>query len=139
MLQVVNLCKSYFNKKSETEILKNININFENNGFVSILGPSGCGKTTLLNLLGGLDFATKGQILIDGKDITKLSNKKIDAYRNNSIGTFGISLSFDKHSSISIMSNTLSILYVSVFFLNLLLFNKLINPFIFLNIFYIFL
>ncbi len=86
MIQIKKLFKSYSNRKNEFKILKNINLKFENNGFVSILGPSGCGKTTLLNLIGGLDFPTSGNILIDNKDITELSSKKIDAYRNNCVG-----------------------------------------------------
>ncbi len=73
-------------KGSNNLILNNINLNFGENGLVSILGPSGCGKTTLLNIIGGLDKPTSGSVLFDGADITKLKRKEIDKYHNQIVG-----------------------------------------------------
>lgn len=66
--------------------LKDINIEFRKNEFVSILGPSGCGKTTLLNIIGGLDRYTKGDLSINGKSTKEFKDNDWDSYRNHSIG-----------------------------------------------------
>ena len=64
MLKLIHIHKDYKVDKKPFPALKDINISFADNGFVSILGPSGCGKTTLLNLIGGLDHYTSGDLLI---------------------------------------------------------------------------
>jgi len=70
MLQLKKIEKEYnINKKESIKVLHDINIEFREKEFVSILGPSGCGKTTLLNIVGGLDKATAGDIIIEGKKI----------------------------------------------------------------------
>lgn len=84
MLILKNISKQYLGSK--TEVLKDINLSFEEHGLVSILGPSGCGKTTLLNLIGGLDIPTTGSILVNGKDISKFKRKEMDKYHNQIIG-----------------------------------------------------
>ncbi len=84
MLKLINISKQYKGSKDLT--LKNINLEFERTGLVSILGPSGCGKTTLLNLIGGLDTPTLGSILIDNYELTKLKKKELDAYHNQYVG-----------------------------------------------------
>ena len=66
--------------------LDGVSITFRKNEFVSILGPSGCGKTTLLNLIGGLDHATAGDLVIRGKSTKDFSEKDWDAYRHHPIG-----------------------------------------------------
>ena len=78
----------YFNrfKKNELHVVKNSSIELNNTGLVAILGPSGCGKTTLLNLMGGLDKVSSGNIYIDGKKITRRSSKKVDEIRNLNVG-----------------------------------------------------
>ncbi|MCK5731518.1 MAG: ABC transporter ATP-binding protein, partial [Tenericutes bacterium] len=68
------------------EALKGINLKFRKNEFVSILGPSGCGKTTMLNIIGGLDQYTSGDLLIDGKSTKVYKDNDWDAYRNTTIG-----------------------------------------------------
>ncbi|MDE5630758.1 MAG: ABC transporter ATP-binding protein, partial [Bacilli bacterium] len=80
MLTVENLYKKYDGK--QTFALENINLTIPNNGFVSIVGKSGSGKTTFLNLVGGLDQPTEGNITLDNINITKLSNKELEEYRN---------------------------------------------------------
>ena len=86
MLQLINVYKNYTVDKKPFPALKNINVAFGESGFVSILGPSGCGKTTLLNLIGGLDHYTKGDLLINGKSTKKFKDKDWDAYRNKKVG-----------------------------------------------------
>ena len=66
MLKLVNIKKDYIMGDTKVEALKGINLNFRKNEFVSILGPSGCGKTTLLNIIGGLDKYTDGDLVING-------------------------------------------------------------------------
>lgn len=66
MLKLVNIKKDYIMGDTKVEALKGIDLNFRKNEFVSILGPSGCGKTTLLNIIGGLDKYTDGDLVING-------------------------------------------------------------------------
>lgn len=86
MLKLVNIVKEYIAGDSKVEALRKISINFRKNEFVSILGPSGCGKTTLLNIVGGLDRYTKGDLLINNVSTKEFSNEDWDSYRNHSIG-----------------------------------------------------
>ena len=86
MLKLIHIHKDYKVDKKPFPALKDINISFSDNGFVSILGPSGCGKTTLLNLIGGLDHYTSGDLLINGKSTKKFKDSDWDAYRNKRVG-----------------------------------------------------
>ena len=87
MLKLVGLKKDYLLKGQEpVHALKGIDINFRRNEFVSILGPSGCGKTTLLNIIGGLDRYTTGDLIIEGKSTKSYKDRDWDTYRNHSIG-----------------------------------------------------
>lgn len=86
MLELKNICKTYGEGDSAVEALKNINLSFRKSEFVAILGPSGCGKTTMLNILGGLDRYTSGDLLIDGKSTELFKPFEWDAYRNNCVG-----------------------------------------------------
>lgn len=86
MLQLKNIVKHYGEGDSKVEALKGISINFRANEFVSILGHSGCGKTTLLNIVGGLDQYTDGDLIIKGKSTKKYKDKDWDTYRNHSVG-----------------------------------------------------
>lgn len=86
MIKLKEVCKSYKTHRKKYEVLKNINLSFPNNGLISVLGPSGCGKTTLLNLIGGLDKVTSGDIIVNNISTTKYKNKDWDNYRNNYIG-----------------------------------------------------
>lgn len=87
MLKLKDLSKEYISKHAGIiPVLKCINYTFSNSGLYSILGESGCGKTTLLNLIGGLDTLTNGDILVDNKSIKDFKEKDFDRYRNQEIG-----------------------------------------------------
>ncbi len=85
-LELKDIVKVYGEGDFAVNALKGINLTFRKNEFVSILGPSGCGKTTLLNIIGGLDRYTSGDLVIEGKSTKKYTDKDWDAYRNNCIG-----------------------------------------------------
>lgn len=86
MLQLKNIKKDYLSGEETVHALKGIDISFRENEFVSILGQSGCGKTTLLNIIGGLDRYTSGDLVINGKSTKEFKDRDWDTYRNHSIG-----------------------------------------------------
>ena len=86
MLELKDVIKHYEVGDLVVEALKGVNLSFRKSEFVSILGPSGCGKTTLLNIIGGLDRYTAGDIIINGVSTKLYSDSDWDAYRNHSIG-----------------------------------------------------
>lgn len=86
MLELKNLKKDYYVGNQTINALKGIDLKFRKNEFVSILGPSGCGKTTMLNIIGGLDQYTSGDLLIDGKSTKTYKDTNWDSYRNSTIG-----------------------------------------------------
>ena len=86
MLSLKDIKKDYVVGDSTVSALKGVSIDFRENEFVSILGPSGCGKTTLLNIIGGLDQYTEGDLIINGRSTKDFKDRDWDAYRNHSIG-----------------------------------------------------
>lgn len=86
MLELRNITKDYKLKDQEVNALKSINLSFRRSEFVSILGPSGCGKTTLLNIIGGLDRYSSGDLIIDGISTKEYKDKDWDNYRNHRVG-----------------------------------------------------
>jgi len=86
MLELKKLSKNYYVGSQVIPALKSVNLKFRRNEFVSVLGPSGCGKTTLLNIIGGLDRYTSGDLLIDNKSTSEFTGNNWDAYRNSTIG-----------------------------------------------------
>ncbi len=86
MLQLKNITKDYLSGEETVHALKGLSLNFRENEFVSILGQSGCGKTTLLNIVGGLDRYTSGDLIINGKSTKEYKDRDWDTYRNHSIG-----------------------------------------------------
>lgn len=86
MLQLKNIKKTYEAGENSVHALKGISLSFRKSEFVSILGPSGCGKTTMLNIIGGLDGYTDGDLVIDGVSTKDYKDRDWDAYRNHSIG-----------------------------------------------------
>ena len=86
MLELKNIVKDYPAGEDIVQALKGIDLKFRDNEFVSILGPSGCGKTTLLNIIGGLDQYTSGDLVINGKSTKEFNGKNWDTYRNHSVG-----------------------------------------------------
>ena len=81
-----NVCKDYKMGEVVIHALKNANLSIEKGELVVIVGPSGAGKTTALNILGGMDDATSGRVIVDNKEITRLKNKDIIKYRREDIG-----------------------------------------------------
>ncbi|HCC03294.1 MAG TPA: ABC transporter, partial [Clostridiales bacterium] len=86
MLQLKNITKIYKSGDEKVEALKGIDLKFRESEFVSILGQSGCGKTTLLNIIGGLDRYTSGDLIINSKSTKKFKDRDWDAYRNYKVG-----------------------------------------------------
>ena len=86
MLSLKNITKNYVAGDTTVEALKGVSLNFRKSEFVSILGPSGCGKTTLLNIIGGLDRYTSGDLMVTGKSTKEFKNRDWDTYRNHSVG-----------------------------------------------------
>ena len=86
MLQLKNIKKRYDIGDSHVQALDGVSIDFRECEFVSILGPSGCGKTTLLNIVGGLDRYSEGDLLINGKSTEDFKDRDWDTYRNHSVG-----------------------------------------------------
>ncbi len=100
MLRLVNVTKNYKVADSEVLALKGINLNFRKNEFVSILGPSGCGKTTMLNIIGGLDKYTTGDLFIGGVSTKNFKDHDWDVYRNHKIGFVFQSYNLIPHQTI---------------------------------------
>ena len=86
MLKLSNITKRYTLGGSTIDALRGVDLEFRENEFVSILGPSGCGKTTTLNIIGGLDRYTSGDLIINGRSTKDYKDGDWDAYRNHSIG-----------------------------------------------------
>ena len=86
MLELNQIVKNYKVGDTEIHALKGVSVKFRENEFVSVLGQSGCGKTTLLNIIGGLDQYTSGDLIINGKSTKQYKDKDWDTYRNHSIG-----------------------------------------------------
>lgn len=86
VIEIKDLVKIYINTAMEVRAVDNVNLTIEKGEFTAIVGPSGSGKTTLLNMIGGLDQATSGQILVDGIDIATLNAKQLVDFRLHNIG-----------------------------------------------------
>ena len=86
MLELKNIFKIYRSGEHDVNALQGVNLQFRKSEFVSILGPSGCGKTTMLNIIGGLDHYTKGDLVIDGRSTKGYKDRDWDTYRNHRIG-----------------------------------------------------
>ena len=85
-IEFKNVCKNYQMGEVTIKALDNANFRIEKGKLVVIVGPSGAGKTTALNILGGMDSTTSGQVIVDGKEVNKLKNKGLIQYRREDIG-----------------------------------------------------
>ncbi len=85
-IKMKNICKIYDFGENEVVALSQINLDIKKGEFISIIGPSGSGKSTLMNIMGCLDSATKGLFLLDGSDVSGLSDKELDVVRKEKIG-----------------------------------------------------
>ena len=86
MLELRNITKDYLSGENTVHALKGVSLKFRRSEFVSILGQSGCGKTTMLNIIGGLDQYTSGDLIINGRSTKNYKDRDWDAYRNHSVG-----------------------------------------------------
>ena len=100
MLVLKDIVKDYVTGDTTVRAMKNISINFRESEFVAILGPSGCGKTTMLNIIGGLDRYTSGDLVINGKSTKTFTDSDWDTYRNHSIGFVFQSYNLITHQSV---------------------------------------
>ena len=100
MLVLKDIVKDYVTGDTTVKALRKLSINFRESEFVSILGPSGCGKTTLLNIIGGLDRYTSGDLIINGKSTKTFTDENWDTYRNHSIGFIFQSYNLIPHQTV---------------------------------------
>lgn len=100
MLQLKNIVKNYVSGDTTVQALKGVSIAFRENEFVSILGQSGCGKTTMLNIIGGLDRYTEGDLIIGGRSTKEFKDRDWDSYRNHKIGFIFQSYNLIPHQSV---------------------------------------
>ena len=100
MLEIRNIVKDYVTSSETVHALKGVSIAFRESELVSILGQSGCGKTTLLNIIGGLDQYTSGDLIINGQSTKKYKSSDWDTYRNHSVGFIFQSYNLIPHQSV---------------------------------------
>ncbi len=100
MLEIRNITKDYVTGDEVVHALRDVSISFRENELVSILGHSGCGKTTLLNIIGGLDRYTSGDLIINGKSTTQYKARDWDTYRNHSVGFIFQSYNLIPHQTV---------------------------------------
>lgn len=113
LIELKNIHKSYPLGDRELEILKGINLTIEQGEFVAIMGPSGSGKSTLMNILGCLDKPSKGQYLLDGKRVEKMTSDELAEVRNQKIGF--VFQGFNLLSRISALENVeLPMIYAGI-------------------------
>lgn len=86
VMEAKNLCKSFGQGEGKVDAIRNVNFKIEQGELTIILGPSGAGKSTLLNLIGGMDSATSGSLIVKGEDLSKFNQKQLGDYRRNYIG-----------------------------------------------------
>lgn len=86
MVQATDLCRYFGSGGTLVKAIDKISFSIDKGSFTIILGPSGAGKTTLLNLLGGMDSATDGNLVVDGEDLVGMKNKELTLYRRNKVG-----------------------------------------------------
>ena len=100
MLQLKNITKDYITSSETVHALKGVDTVFRDKEFVSVLGPSGCGKTTLLNIIGGLDRYTDGDLVINGKSTKRYKDRDWDVYRNHRVGFIFQSYNLIPHQTV---------------------------------------
>lgn len=113
IIKLSEINKIYRTDEIETQALENVNIEINKGEFVSIMGPSGCGKSTLLNIIGLLDTPTSGTIEINGANMAGISDRKLAAFRNSTLGF--VFQSFHLINSLNVIDNvTMPLIYRSM-------------------------
>ncbi len=113
MIEVKNITKTYVNGDNETHALRGVSFTIKDGEFVAIMGPSGSGKSTLMHILGALDTPTSGTYILDGKDVSKLSDDELAVIRRDRIGF--VFQSFNLLPRATVMRNvTLPLIYAGV-------------------------
>lgn len=113
LIELKKINKIYRTDEIETLALENVNLEINKGEFVSVMGPSGCGKSTLLNIVGLLDNATSGTVIIDGITIERMKDRKLAAFRNSRLGF--VFQSFHLINSLNVLDNVeLPLLYRSM-------------------------
>lgn len=110
-IEVERLTKNYYVGNVNVSALKEVSFALEKGGFYVVLGPSGSGKTTLMNILGGIDSADSGRIIVDGEDITSLDAKSLTNYRRKKLGF--VFQFYNLVHSLTVYENVLSTKYLS--------------------------
>ncbi|WP_461826654.1 ABC transporter ATP-binding protein [Dysgonomonas sp.] len=112
-MSIINLqgiTKIYRTKEVETVALENVNLEVEKGDFLSVMGPSGCGKSTMLNIMGLLDIASEGKVLINGTETNNMKDKEMAEFRNKTLGF--VFQSFHLINSLNVLDNVeLPLLY----------------------------
>lgn len=85
LLEVRNICKIYGSGETSVKALKDVSFSVPRGEYVAVVGESGSGKSTLLNMIGALDIPTSGKVLIDGKDIFSMNNRKLTVFRRSAL------------------------------------------------------
>jgi putative ABC transport system ATP-binding protein len=110
IINLESITKIYSTKEVETVALENVNLEVEKGDFLSVMGPSGCGKSTMLNIMGLLDVATEGKILINGTETNRMKDKEMAEFRNKTLGF--VFQSFHLINSLNVLDNVeLPLLY----------------------------
>lgn len=111
MIKIENVSRFYKVGNEKLTVLDDVSLTIEKGEFVAIVGPSGSGKSTLMNMIGGLDKPSKGAVIIEGEDVSKLKDKKMSKFRNEKIGF--VFQSFNLEASLTALENVMMPLMIA--------------------------
>lgn len=111
MINIKNISKIYNIGSEKLTVLDDVSLNIEKGEFVAIVGPSGSGKSTLMNMIGGLDRPSRGEVIIEGEDISKFKDKKMSKFRNEKIGF--VFQSFNLEPTLTALENVMMPLMIA--------------------------